>query len=216
MADEKDNCKESETGHNDSVVDSPDIHFEPIVQLAPVDVKTMEENEEEFVKIRAKLFRFDNSADPPEWKERGTGDVKLLRHKSVDQFRLVMRRDKTYKICANHFITKDMELKPSFGSDRAWVWTSLADFADEQTKPELLAIRFANVENAQKFKAKFEEARKIVAKSSSDDSDSDEESTALTEKIGDLKVSSKEEEDDSEKKLSEKETSEHDDGDKKT
>lgn len=58
-----------------------------------------------------------------------------------------MRRDKTLKICANHFITPWMELKPNCGSDRAWVWSVLADFADEQLKPELLAIRFANVES---------------------------------------------------------------------
>lgn len=47
----QDSTKETETSHDDSVVESPDIHFEPIVQLAPVDVKTMEENEEEFVKL---------------------------------------------------------------------------------------------------------------------------------------------------------------------
>lgn len=58
-----------------------------------------------------------------------------------------MRRDKTLKICANHFVTPWMELKPNCGSDRAWVWSVLADFADEQLKPELLAIRFANVES---------------------------------------------------------------------
>lgn len=58
-----------------------------------------------------------------------------------------MRRDKTLKICANHFITPWMELKPNCGSDRAWVWSVLADYADEQLKPELLAIRFANAES---------------------------------------------------------------------
>ena len=54
---------------------------------------------------RAKLFRFDGTADPPEWKERGTGDVKLLRKKnsSKQNVRLLMRRDKTHKICANHY-----------------------------------------------------------------------------------------------------------------
>lgn len=31
--------------------------------------------------MRAKLFRFDSAADPPEWKERGTGDMKLLQQK---------------------------------------------------------------------------------------------------------------------------------------
>jgi hypothetical protein len=49
---------------------------------------------------RAKLFRFD--ALSTEWKERGTGDVRLLAHKVTEKVRLVMRRDKTLKVCANH------------------------------------------------------------------------------------------------------------------
>lgn len=40
-----------------------------------------------------------------------------------------------------------MELKPNAGSDRAWVWNTLADYADESPKPELLAIRFLNAES---------------------------------------------------------------------
>lgn len=50
---------------------------------------------------RAKLFKFDR--DGREWKERGTGDVKLLKHKETKKVRLVMRRDKTHKVCANHY-----------------------------------------------------------------------------------------------------------------
>lgn len=49
---------------------------------------------------RAKLFRFDKAAN--EWKERGTGDVRLLQHRDTLKIRLVMRRDKTLKVCANH------------------------------------------------------------------------------------------------------------------
>lgn len=49
---------------------------------------------------RAKLFRFD--AGSSEWKERGTGDVRLLQNKESQKVRLVMRRDKTLKVCANH------------------------------------------------------------------------------------------------------------------
>ncbi len=52
---------------------------------------------------RAKLFRFDVDGDPPEWKERGTGEVKFLRHRTTKNVRLLMRRDKTHKICANHY-----------------------------------------------------------------------------------------------------------------
>jgi Ran-binding protein 1 len=65
-----------------------------------VDVKTNEEDEEQVFKMRAKLFRFDRESR--EWKERGTGDVRLLKHKATGKTRLVMRRDKTLKVCANH------------------------------------------------------------------------------------------------------------------
>lgn len=40
-----------------------------------------------------------------------------------------------------------MDLKPNAGSDRAWVWNTLADYADESPKAELLAIRFLNAES---------------------------------------------------------------------
>ncbi len=40
-----------------------------------------------------------------------------------------------------------MQLKPNCGSDRAWVWSTPADLSDEDAKPELLAIRFANSES---------------------------------------------------------------------
>lgn len=106
---------------------------------------------DDFSHRRAKLFRFASENDLPEWKERGTGDVKLLKHKEKGTIRLLMRRDKTLKICANHCITPMMELKPNAGSDRAWVWNTHADFADECPKPELLAIRFLNAESKQNW-----------------------------------------------------------------
>lgn len=66
-----------------------------------VETKTNEELEEQVFKMRAKLFKFDR--DSREWKERGTGDVRLLKHKENGKTRLVMRRDKTLKVCANHY-----------------------------------------------------------------------------------------------------------------
>ncbi|XP_044515666.1 ran-specific GTPase-activating protein-like [Gracilinanus agilis] len=146
-----------DTSHNTKVGLIPE--FEPIDSL-PEQNKTLEDDEEELFKMRAKLFRFTSEDEHPAWKERGTGEVKLLRHKEKGTVRLLMRRDKTLKICANHYITPLMELKPSAACDRAWIWKTLADFADESPKPELLAIRFLNAENAQIFKAKFEECKK--------------------------------------------------------
>jgi Ran-binding protein 1 len=37
-----------------------------------------------------------------QWKERGVGDLRLLKDKTSGVIRLLMRRDKTLKICANH------------------------------------------------------------------------------------------------------------------
>lgn len=79
-----------------------DAHFEPVVHLTEkVDTKTNEEAEEQTFKMRAKLFKFDRESR--EWKERGTGEVRLLKHKENGKTRLVMRRDKTLKVCANHY-----------------------------------------------------------------------------------------------------------------
>lgn len=82
--------------------EEPDAHFEPVVHLTErVETKTNEELEEQTFKMRAKLFKFDR--DSREWKERGTGDVRLLKHRENGKTRLVMRRDKTLKVCANHY-----------------------------------------------------------------------------------------------------------------
>lgn len=49
---------------------------------------------------KCKLYRFDKEGN--QWKERGVGTVKLLKHKETQKIRLVMRQSKTLKICANH------------------------------------------------------------------------------------------------------------------
>ncbi|NXA53308.1 RBP2 ligase, partial [Nothocercus julius] len=140
-------------------------HFDPVVPLPDkIEVKTGEEDEEEFFCNRAKLFRFD--ADTKEWKERGIGNVKILRHKVSGKFRLLMRRDQVLKICANHYINTDMKLTLNAGSDRSFVWHAL-DYADEMPKPEQLAIRFKTPEEAMTFKNKFEEAQNILRTSGS-------------------------------------------------
>uniref|UniRef100_A0A8C7XAZ2 E3 SUMO-protein ligase RanBP2 n=1 Tax=Oryzias sinensis TaxID=183150 RepID=A0A8C7XAZ2_9TELE len=168
---------DNDSAHADEDEDGP--HFEPIVPLPDkVDVKTGEEEEEEMFCNRAKLYRFD--AETKEWKERGIGNLKILKHNTKGKVRLLMRREQVLKICANHYITADMLLKPNAGSDKSWVWNAI-DYADEEPKPEQLAIRFKTVEEASLFKAKFEEAKKVALasperkpekKSSSKDSDS--------------------------------------------
>ena len=149
----------------DQAPESEDVHFEPVVRLTEkVETKTNEELEEQTFKMRAKLFKFDR--DSKEWKERGTGDVRLLKHKDNGKTRLVMRRDKTLKVCANHYgmllrslcvwpshcsngipVVPDMKLSPNVGSDRSWVWNAAADVSEGEPEPQTLAIRFSNSES---------------------------------------------------------------------
>ncbi|KAK3812082.1 MAG: ran/spi1 binding protein [Benniella sp.] len=139
-----------------------EIHFQPLVKLDAVDVKTHEEDENVIFSMRAKLFRFHK--DTNEWKERGTGEARLLQHKETSKVRLLMRRDQTLKICANHYVAPEMNLTPNIGSDRSWVWNVTSDISDEDvTGAQTLAIRFANSEAAGKFKDAFENAQKINA-----------------------------------------------------
>ncbi|XP_033474036.2 E3 SUMO-protein ligase RanBP2 isoform X2 [Epinephelus lanceolatus] len=160
---EEERAAESDNDSTHVEEDEDGPHFEPIVPLPDkVDVRTGEEEEEEMFCNRAKLYRFDT--DTKEWKERGIGNIKILKHSSKGKVRLLMRREQVLKICANHYINADMLLKPNAGSDKSWVWNAI-DYADEEPKPEQLAIRFKTVDEAALFKAKFEEAQKTVLKS---------------------------------------------------
>ncbi|XP_068184695.1 E3 SUMO-protein ligase RanBP2 [Antennarius striatus] len=164
---EEEKAPESDNDSTHVEEDEDGPHFEPIVPLPDkVDVKTGEEEEEEIFCNRAKLYRFDT--ETKEWKERGIGNVKILKHYSKGNVRLLMRREQVLKICANHYITADMLLKPNAGSDKSWVWNAV-DYADEEPKPEQLAIRFKTVDEASLFKAKFEEAKKMVKSSEKHD-----------------------------------------------
>ena len=140
------------------------------------------------------LTSLGGKQDANEWKERGTGDMKLLQHKESRRIRVVMRRDKTLKVCANHYgsccsptisiheiddvlvlstVMPDMKMTPNVGSDRSWVWSVAADVSEGTPSAETLAVRFANSDNANAFKAAFEKAQAdnaaLFASSSSTD-----------------------------------------------
>ncbi|CCC08332.1 hypothetical protein SMACR_01879 [Sordaria macrospora] len=149
----------AEKGEDDEAPESEDVHFEPVIHLTEkVETKTNEESEEQVFKMRAKLFKFVKESS--EWKERGTGDVRLLKHFENGKTRLVMRRDKTLKVCANHYIVPEMKLSPNVGSDRSWVWNAAADVSEGEPEAVTLAIRFANSDNANAFKDAFIKAQK--------------------------------------------------------
>jgi len=141
-------------GEDDSY--EPETSFKPIVQLSAVEVKTGEEDENVLFCERAKLYRFDSAAN--QMKERGVGEMKILQHKTTNLCRILMRREQVLKLCANHQITSQMELKPHQGSENAYVWSAM-DFADGEAKHETLCIRFKSSDTAKKFVKQFNDAK---------------------------------------------------------
>lgn len=70
-----------------------------------------------------------------------------------------MRRDKTLKICANHYVLPEYTLNTNVGSDRSWVYNVASDVSEGEPEAQTLAIRFANSENAENFKKEFQKAQ---------------------------------------------------------
>ncbi|KAL1343477.1 hypothetical protein HN51_029859 [Arachis hypogaea] len=126
----------------------------PIVKLEEVAVTTGEEDEDVILDLKSKLYRFDK--DGNQWKERGAGTVKFLKHKATGKVRLLMRQSKTLKICANHLILATMSVQEHAGNDKSCVWHA-RDFADGELKDELFCIRFPSVENCKSFMETFQE-----------------------------------------------------------
>ena len=138
----------------------PEIHG----KLKVIDVKTGEEDEEVLCTVRSKLYVFykeDKYGDEVRknlWKSRGTGDVKILRHKQTGKCRLLMRQDKVKKICANVAIPANANLKREEGQGYR-ITTSLPDFDGSATELRTFAFKFKDDSASQTFFDNFEKAK---------------------------------------------------------
>ncbi|THU55538.1 hypothetical protein C4D60_Mb11t07620 [Musa balbisiana] len=157
----------------------------PIVTLSEVAVTTGEEEEDALLDLKAKLYRFDKEGN--QWKERGTGSVKLLKHRETGKVRLVMRQAKTLKICANHLggalvVIPSIKIQEHAGNDKSCVWHA-SDFADGELKEEMFCIRFVSVENCKKFMETVESITETLGKSEEKESEDASSAAGLLEKL---------------------------------
>lgn len=75
------------------------------------------------------------------FKERGLGDVKILKNRTTGKTRILLRRERIHKLACNHLLSPSMELKPMDNSNGvAWMWHAV-DFSESESKQELFAIR---------------------------------------------------------------------------
>ena len=129
--------------------------------MEEVDVETGEEEEEVVYSQRGKLFVYgetllDVGSGNKSWKERGIGDIRILKHRQHQRMRVLMRQEKIMKVVVNHALDPRIKLEPNSGSDRSWVWSAF-DFASGDLVETVFAIRFADSDIAINFKKIFEE-----------------------------------------------------------
>lgn len=168
--------------------------FTPVVQLEEVEVKTMEEDEEIMFKMRARLYRFaetllNKGSGTKEWIERGVGEVKLLKHRESSKIRVLMRQERTMKVIVNHVADPRITLQPNVGNDKSWVWSAF-DFSEGELVEEVFAIKFANAENAGKFKDAFIDAQeKMTAILAGEDGPPDQAADDAADALANLNTS---------------------------
>ena len=169
--------------------------FAPVVKLEQVEVSSGEENEDVLFEAKSKAYRFIEG----EWKERGVGPLKLLKHKENGKIRMLMRRDKTLKVCANFFVKPGTDIKEHAGSDKAMVFTTM-DCSDGDVRPTMvnMCCKFGSAEKAQMFKDEFDKAMEVMkafeGEVSAEKQEGDAAADALADEVSKANVQEKEKE----------------------
>ncbi len=94
---------------------------------------------------RSKLFRWDSITKL--WKEHGVVDIIIRKHRETSKVRVIMQGDQILKFFCNH---EDMKLMPG-STENSWLLHTQCD-----ELPEIMAVRFKNVNVANNFKEIFD------------------------------------------------------------
>jgi Ran-binding protein 1 len=177
------------------------VEFDPIVKLEKVETVSGEEEETVLHEERCKVYvhaeaMLDKGTGNAQWLQKGVGQAKILKHKENSRIRLLMRQEKTLKICINHFLDHQITLQPNQGNaETSWVWKAW-DFSDGKELVETtFAIRFKKPEEAKLFGEKFKEAqdenKELMA--GADKKEGAEDADELAAAVENVKVTDKEE-----------------------
>lgn len=115
------------------------------VQL-PENYQTVsgEENEVVYFEKLVKLFVFKDS----EYKERGRGPVKILKHKETSTLRLLMRREIVLKVCLNVKLTNEISFNVQ---NNRFLSFQCVDFSENVANPGTFLLKFAKKEDLNEF-----------------------------------------------------------------
>lgn len=144
--------KEDEDKYDVDVINSPENDGPEYFKLPNVKLPenyeqvTGEEEEDVLFDKKGKLYLLVDD----EYKERGTGLLKVLKHKETGKIRLLMRRDVIHKVCLNINLTpkNPITFQPK---NQKFITFQCVDFSEETPKPGVFLLRFANTDLNNEF-----------------------------------------------------------------
>ena len=144
-------------------IDDPDYNPEEeiaegnwkLIDLPDAEVKSGEEETEEIFNVRSKLYRWRDD----QWKERGIGQAKILKHKETGKYSFILRQDQTMKLMAFFYIYGKglCSLQKLQTADKSFFWSCL-DFSEGAAKLEKFCLRMKTAEEVEQFQKFFEMA----------------------------------------------------------
>ena len=136
----------SEQSHESFYISEDNNYLEysnicPTFNLPEIIIQTDDQIFDILYKNRCKAYRWRN-----EWKERATGEIKILRHKTNFKIRIIMRQDFTKKLMINFLLEEDplCILRYYKGSNRIF-YILAYDFSDGQGRLEKILFKFQTV-----------------------------------------------------------------------
>ena len=127
--------------------------------LFPGEIR--EGDEKLVIALPAKLFV--KGGDKESWVDRGSGEVRMLRHKENQCLRLLMRNEETKEVIANHALDHRITLESNANSEINWVWSTF-HFVESAMTETIFGIGFADTNTANLFKEKFIECQEEMGK----------------------------------------------------
>lgn len=142
-------------------IDDPDYNPEEevaegnwkLVDLPDQEVKSGEEETDEVFNVRAKLYRWRDE----QWKERGVGQAKILKHKQTHKYSFILRQDATMKLMAFFYIHGKglCQLTKLQTADKSVFW-SCVDASEGKARIEKFCLRVKTSEELEQFQKFFE------------------------------------------------------------
>lgn len=125
-----------------------------------IDLKKVEEEEEDksetLFKARSKLYLWDKEAK--EWKERGLGNITIIKDGVTQKIKVVHTQEQTFKLRAFFYVYGDTlcQLKKMETVKNAFCFSAI-DYSDDVKNPQIrqFGIRFNKEEEMKNFEEKI-------------------------------------------------------------